>query len=77
MVNASDCGPEDRGFESHYPPHCLNRLFTYNNVDRRFSLCYEIVKNKNFIKCVTVGVLYLNVYSESQKSMDSFQSIGD
>ena len=20
MVKASDCGPEDRGFDSHYPP---------------------------------------------------------
>ncbi len=20
-VKASDCGPEDRGFDSHYPPH--------------------------------------------------------
>lgn len=21
LVKASDCGPEDRGFDSHYPPH--------------------------------------------------------
>ena len=23
-VKASDCGPEDRGFDSHYPPHFLS-----------------------------------------------------
>ncbi len=27
MVKASDCGPEDRGFESHLPPHLNSDTF--------------------------------------------------
>ena len=25
LVKASDCGPEDRGFDSHYPPHITEK----------------------------------------------------
>ena len=36
LVNASDCGSEDRGFESHYPPFFL--LMGYRQVVRHSTL---------------------------------------
>ena len=36
LVNASDCGSEDRGFESHYPPFFL--LMGYRQAVRHRTL---------------------------------------
>ena len=41
LVSASDCGSEDRGFESHYPPHekstCESKCFFQLNLPLRES----------------------------------------
>ena len=51
MAKASDCGSEDRGFESHHPPH-KETLWNVRS-SREFSYIFPAVSDKisHFQKC--------------------------